>query len=100
MAIENPDELTTFVGHLKRIRGLGRIYKRAGRGGGGGERDLHQHVTGIIRRPICFVITNHIFETRSEPNAPMPPPTLPPLLQLLRKESPKVQKERKATDRN
>lgn len=35
MPIENPDELTTFVGHLKRIRGLGRIYKRAGRGGGG-----------------------------------------------------------------
>lgn len=35
MPIENPDELTTFVGHLKRIQGLGRIYKRAGRGGGG-----------------------------------------------------------------
>lgn len=99
MPIENPDELTTFVGHLKRIRGLGRIYKRAGRGGGG-EGDLHQHVTGIIRRSICFVITNHIFETRSEPNAPMPPPTLPPPPTTMRKESPKVQKERKATDRN
>ena len=60
MPIENPDELTTFVGHLKRIQVLGRIYKRAGRGGGG-EGDLHQHVTGIIKRPICFVITNHIF---------------------------------------
>ena len=42
MSIENPDELTTFVGHLKRIRGLGRIYKRAGRGGeGGGEKETY-----------------------------------------------------------
>lgn len=58
--------------------GVRQDLQKGGEGRGGGEGDLHQHVTGIIRRPICFVITNHIFETRSEPNAPMPPQPSPP----------------------